>query len=103
MRLRREKRYFATFKHGGETVEVPVRARSGAEAERRAKMLVADGWETTLLQVRRDPWYRNARRTTAIAPTAGERERRVFAVTLLAGAFVIVAAVFLASQASSLA
>jgi hypothetical protein len=98
MRLRRTRRYFATFTHGGETVDVPVRARNRPEAERRAKMLVAEGWKTTLVQVRRESWLE--RRARSSAPTAGERERRSFTVALLAGAFFIVAAVFVAAQAS---
>jgi hypothetical protein len=101
MRLRREKRYLATFSHGGETVDVRVRARGAEEAERRAKTLVAEGWNTALVQVRRESWSAYARRTRATAPTPGEHERRVFAMTLLAGGFVIVAAVFVAAAASS--
>lgn len=99
MQLRRRKLYLATFNHGGETVDVPVRARSRAEAERQAKMLIADGWETTLAQVQRERSFARRRRSTI--PTARERERRAFAVTLLAGALVTVAAVLLATQASA--
>ena len=100
MGLRHGKRYFATFRHGGETVDLPVRARSRPEAERRAKMLVAEGWNTTLLKVRRESWLE--RRGRATAPSAGERERRIFAVALVAGAFLVVAAVFVAAQASNI-
>jgi hypothetical protein len=102
MGLRQRKRYLATFRHGGgETVDVPVRARSRPEAERRATMLVAEEWNTTLLQVRRESWLE--RRARATAPSAGDRERRIFAFTLVAGAFLVAAAVFVAAQVSNVA
>jgi hypothetical protein len=100
LRQRKRKRYFATFRQdGGETVDVPFRARSRPEAERRAKMLVAEGWNTPLLQVRRESW--RERRARPTAPSAKERERRIFAVALVAGAFLVVVAVFVAVQASN--
>lgn len=102
MGLRQRRRYFATFRQGGgETVDVPVRARSRPEAERRAAMLVAEGWGTTLLRVRRESWLERRRRPTA--PSAGEHHRRIFAVTLVVAALLVVGAVFLAAQASNVA
>jgi hypothetical protein len=99
VQLRREKTYLANFRHGDDAVEVPVRARTKAEAERRAKKLVADALETPLLGVRRESWY--ARRTRATAPTAKDNDRRVVAVTLVAGLIGTAAVVLLAAQASS--
>lgn len=106
MRLRRKKLYFATFRHAGatgETVDVPVRAHSSPEAERRAKMLVAEGWDSTLLHVRRESWHARRARAAVTAPTAKERERRFFAVMLFAGGFVTVIAVFVATLTSTVA
>ena len=66
-------------------------------------MLVAEGWDSTLLHVRRESWYARRAKAAATAPTAKERERRVFAVTLLAGVFVTVIAVLVAALTSSVA
>jgi hypothetical protein len=99
MGLRQRKRYLASFSRDDETVDVTVRARSRPEAEQRAKMLVAEGWGTTLLQVRRESWLERRARQTA--PSAGEHHRRIFAVTLVVGTLLVCAVVFLAAQASN--
>ena len=97
VRLRQEKIDLATFEDDGEAVEPSL---ADLDARRRSKEIAAENSQKPLARVRRRSWYR--RRTTATAPTARDHERRVFAVTLLAGACGIVAVVLLASQVSTL-